>query len=203
MLMETARDHDVAIFVDEVQTFGRTTELFAFQAYGLEDLVEIVSIGKLSQVCATLFRAHLKPQAGLLSQTFTGSTSSIFGGIAIIEALLNGNYYGPSGHISKIHNYFAHKLEDIAARHKNLIKGPFGVGCMVAFTPYEGDTHQATKLAHALFENGVITFIAGSHPTRIRLLLPGGALRFEDIDIIATILEDTLLSQHEAKHVCD
>ncbi len=75
--MTLCRENHIAVCCDEVQTFGRLPKLFAFQYFGLEDLVDIVSIGKLSQVCATLFRKEFKPKAGLLSQTFTGSTSSL------------------------------------------------------------------------------------------------------------------------------
>ena len=79
-LIEILKDNNIAVFVDEVQTFGRTSRLFAFQHFGLEAHVDIVSIGKLSQVCATLFRAEYSPNPGLLSQTFIGSTSAIQAG---------------------------------------------------------------------------------------------------------------------------
>ena len=54
----------VAIFFDEVQTFGRTTRPFAFQHFGLDEFAEIVSIGKLSQVCATLFTPIISRSRG-------------------------------------------------------------------------------------------------------------------------------------------
>ena len=193
-LMQTAREHGIAVFVDEVQTFGRTPELFAYQYYGVQELVDIVSIGKLSQVCATLFRDTYNPHPGLLSQTFTGSTSSIRAGITIIDGLLTGNFFGPYGRIQQTHNYFAGKLQAMADRRPEAIQGPFGVGCMLAFTPYDGEPKRTAKLAHALFEAGVIAFIAGTAPTRLRFLLPAGAIRVEDMDIIAKIIEEVLCS---------
>ena len=45
-VMETLREHNVAVLVDEVQTFARTPELLAFQHYGLNDLVDIVWIAR-------------------------------------------------------------------------------------------------------------------------------------------------------------
>lgn len=192
-IMQILKEHHVTVFVDEVQTFGRTTELFAYQHFGLEEFVDVASIGKLSQVCATLFRASHKPQAGLLSQTFTGSTSSIRAGIALIEDLIHGGYYGPQGRIQKLHLHFTQKLREIANKYPQLIQGPFGIGCMIACTPYDGDTHRSTQFVHDLFEAGVIAFVAGSNPTRVRFLLPAGAIRFEDLDCIAAIVEDVLV----------
>ncbi|MCB1135939.1 MAG: aminotransferase class III-fold pyridoxal phosphate-dependent enzyme, partial [Chlamydiia bacterium] len=53
-LMDVLKEHGITIIDDEVQAFGRTSKLYAFQHFGLEDYVDIVTIGKLSQVCATL-----------------------------------------------------------------------------------------------------------------------------------------------------
>ena len=73
----SARPQKIAVVVDEVQTFGRTSRLFAFQHFGLEQFVDVVTTGKMLQVCATLFTDAMKPGPGLLSQTFTASTSAI------------------------------------------------------------------------------------------------------------------------------
>lgn len=199
-IINVLKEYEIAVFIDEIQTFARTPSLFAFQYFHLEDMVDIVSIGKVSQVCATLFRKEFKPQAGLLSQTFTGSTSAIQIGKAMMENLIKNNFYGVEGKIQSLHNYFTGKLSAIAEKHPGLIKGPFGLGSMVAFTPYKGESHKATHLVHELYEAGVITFIAGMHPTRVRLLLPVGAVSFEDLDIIANIIETTLLKGIEHVH---
>lgn len=54
-LMEILKENNVLIIADEVQTFGRTERLFCFQHFGLDEFVDIATIGKLSQSCATLF----------------------------------------------------------------------------------------------------------------------------------------------------
>src|SRR6185369_7682432 len=59
----------VAVHFDEIQTFGRTSELFAFQHFGLDEYVDIVTFGKLTQACGTLIRAEFRPKPGLISQT--------------------------------------------------------------------------------------------------------------------------------------
>lgn len=192
-LMDLLKKHNVLIFDDEVQAFGRTGSLFAFDYYGLNDYVDIVSVGKLSQTCATLFRKELNPKPGLLSQTFTSSTAAIRAGITIIKELLEGNYYGTHGKIEQLHHHFTGQLESLSKRYPDLIQGPFGVGAMVGFTPFGGDKDKATQFTQKLFENGVMSFIAGSDPTRVRFLMPVGCVSFEDIDTVCRIIEETLL----------
>lgn len=192
-IMAILKENQIAIFADEVQTFGRTPELFAFQYFNLQSYIDIASIGKLSQVCATFFTDEYKPKAGLLSQTFTGSTSAIKAALVILRGLIQGGYYGTEGKIQKLHHHFTKQLEDLSNRYPHLIQGPFGIGCMIAFTPYDGNTQKVTDFVHRLFDAGVLSFIAGSNPTRVRFLIPAGAVTFEDIDQAVKIIEHTLI----------
>jgi acetylornithine/N-succinyldiaminopimelate aminotransferase len=191
-LMTLLKEQHIAILADEVQTFGRTSRLFAFQHFELEPLVDIVTIGKLSQVCATLFRKEYRPRPGLLSQTFTGSTSAIHAGKILVEALLKENYYGEQGKNMQIFRHFSANLQKIAMRHPTYLKGPFGIGSMIVFTPFDGSSEKATQVAHALFDAGVLSFIAGGAPTRVRFLVPAGAVTSADIDTVSSILEEVL-----------
>jgi len=192
-LMELCRSLGIAVFADEVQTFGRLPKLFGYQYFELDEYVDLSAIGKLSQVCATLFTDAFKPRAGLLSQTFTGSTSAIRAALVMIRSLVNDHYFGKEGKIEKIHHHFVKHLQRMAGQHPGLIEGPFGIGAMVAFTPYGGDGDKVNHLMRVLFDAGIIGFVAGSHPTRVRFLLPAGAVTAEDIDAAAEILERVLL----------
>jgi 4-aminobutyrate aminotransferase-like enzyme len=196
-LMEILKQNNIAIFIDEIQTFGRTEELFAFQYFGLDDFVDVVTIGKLSQVCATLFKADYNPQPGLVSQTFTGGTAALFAGRVIIRELIEGGFFGPDGKIAQYHQYFVNRLEDIQKRHPTLIAGPFGLGAMIAFTPLDGNPKKVKQFIQELFEAGVISFYGGTDLTRVRFLIPVGALTFEDIDSVANIIEETLMRQNK------
>lgn len=192
-IMTLLKEQGIAIFDDEVQSFGRLPELFAFQYFGLEKFVDIVSIGKLSQVCATLYKTDYCPRPGLLSQTFTGSTSAIKASKAILTHLLHGGYFGAEGKIQRLHDYFVKKLASLSKKHPGLLSGPYGIGCMLAFTPFDGSAALTAKFVHALFDAGVIGFVAGSQPTRVRFLIPAGVLTFDDIDNAMAIIEYTLL----------
>jgi len=193
-IMQVLREHGVAVLVDEVQTFGRTPELFAFQHYGLDDLVDLVWVGKASQVCATLYKADYKPKPGLLSQTFTASASAVAAGRVILDELISGDYFGAQGKIAGLSTHFESRLEAIAERHPDRLTGPYGIGAMVACTPLGGDAKQVGAFVQRLFENGVIGFIAGANPTRARFLVPVGAVEAEDIDNVCAIIESTLVS---------
>lgn len=197
-LMEILKEHDITVMVDEIQTFGRTSELFAFSYYGLDDLVDVVTLGKLTQVCATLFAEDHKPGAGLLSQTFTSGTQALFAAKVIVTGLLKGGYFGPEGTIARLHDHFVERLKEIENRRPGMIEGPFGIGAMIAFTPFGGDAAMVRRLVHALFDAGVIAFYCGSHVSRVRFLIPVGAVTTDDIDDVARILEETLVQVAES-----
>jgi 4-aminobutyrate aminotransferase-like enzyme len=191
-LMELLKSEKIIVLVDEIQTFGRTPEPFAFQYFGLDDYVDLVTMGKLTQVCATLFRSELKPTPELVSQTFAASTSAIMAGRAILDHLLEGGYFGPEGKISRLHVDLKARLEDLAARHPGWLSGPFGIGSMVAFTPLDGSKETAKTVVQTLFEEGVVSFMAGDNPSRIRFLVPAGAISLEDVEAVVAILERSL-----------
>lgn len=184
-LMTICKEHHIAVFADEIQTFGRTDRLFAFQHFGLEHFIDILTVGKVSQVCATLFNQQYQPKPGLLSQTFIGSAVGLNAGAAIIRKLLHENYLARN---IEIQNRFAAHFDQM----QGLVSGPFGVGSMVAFTPLSGTYEITMKVLDALFQAGVITFIAGNHPFRVRMLIPTMVITDKDIDAVAAIIKRVL-----------
>lgn len=191
-LMNVLKDHNIPIFIDEIQTFGRTPQLFAYQHFKLDDFVDVVSIGKLSQVCATLFRSSLKPKAGLLSQTFTSSTIALQTSDWIIQHLQSDNFYGHEGKLVRLHARFEEHFKRLESQWPDRIRGPYGIGAMVIFTPFDGETQRVARFVQDLFQAGVISFVAGSHPTRVRFLIPAGVMTLEDVDSVMHIVEKVL-----------
>ncbi len=194
-LMETLRRRGVAVFIDEIQTFGRTTRWFAFQHFGLERYVDVVTIGKMTQACATLFTDALKPRPGLVSQTFTASTSAILAGAAILDRLAAGGFFGDDGRIARIHARFVDRFAAIAERHPARF-GPggygWGLGGMIAFEVDGGDLDATKQFLGRLFEAGVVAYYAGSSPARVRLLPPLGVVTDDDIDLACRLVERSL-----------
>jgi 4-aminobutyrate aminotransferase-like enzyme len=191
-LMDVLKDAGVAVMADEIQTFARCDEPFAFQHFGLDRYIDIATVGKITQVCATFFSDAYKPKPGLISQTFTGATASIFAALAMLRGMLDGGCFGPDGRITRVRARFVSHLEDIARRRPDLLRGPFGFGAMIAFMPLGGTGDDAKRFLHALFDAGVIAFVAGDSPARARMLPPVGAVTDGQIDDVCRIIEQIL-----------
>ena len=106
-IINEAKKAGMAVVADEVQTFGRTTRPFAFQHFELDEQVDIVTIGKILQVCATLYTEEYKPKPGLISQTFSGSTWAVHAAKTIIENLKADGNFGPDGKNQKLHQHLS------------------------------------------------------------------------------------------------
>lgn len=191
-LINVCKENNVSVLIDEVQTFARTHELFAFQYFKLDKLVDVVSVGKNSQVCATLFKDDHKPKPGLMSQTFTGSSSQIAASYYVIDQMVNGGYLGANGKIEKLHQRFKGNLEKLAGKYPDKVSGPYGIGAMVAMTVFKGDDVKSKAFTMRLFDNGVLSFMAGSAPTRVRFLMPIMATEENHVDEVCAIIEKTL-----------
>ena len=83
---------------------------------------DIITIGKLSQVCATIYRKELKPNAGIISQTFTSSTTAIESGYQIINYLIDNQHFGISGKNMVLGNYFNLLLKELTKEPKFSIR---------------------------------------------------------------------------------
>ena len=192
-LIKVCKENNISVFADEVQSFARTKELFAFQYFKLDKLVDVVAIGKNSQVCATLFTDDHKPKPGLMSQTFTGSAAQIAASHFVISSIVDGGYLGDNGKIEKLHKHFKENLEKLAKKHPKKLSGPYGIGVMVAMSVFGGDEAKSKAFTMKLFENGCLSFMAGGHPTaRVRFLLPAMVTENNHIDDVCALIDKTL-----------
>ena len=191
-LIEVAHENNIAVIADEVQTFCRTTRPYAFQHFGLDQDVDLVTIGKISQVCATLFTDEYAPKPGLISQTFTGSTWAIMAAHASVSGLIENGNFGPDGKNVRFNQYFSQGLQAIGEKYPGSISGPHGVGGMVAFTPFDGTPEIASELVKRLYHAGLMSFMAGGNPSRVRFLLPLGCIDESHIDLACQIIESVV-----------
>ncbi len=188
-LCRACRERGVLVIFDEVQTFSRLSRPFAFQHFGLDEYADIVTLGKITQVCATLFGAALKPKGPILSQTFTASTASIRCGLSVLDHLQSKGCFGDDGWNMRRHRYFRSRLEGIAAKYPGRLSGPYGEGMMIAFTPGDGSEETAKKVLTRLYDEGLMGFVAGSNPTRLRFLPPPGVTEESHIDLACDCIE--------------
>jgi 4-aminobutyrate aminotransferase-like enzyme len=197
-LMKLCKENGVAVWADEVQTFGRTTEMFAFEMLDLGEYIDVLTVGKSTQVCATLYTPEYNPKPGLLSGTFTGSTPEFAVGARVLEILRDSNLYGPDGLAARHHKAFRDKVEALKARHPDWFpEVPFaghagGVGGMMRFTPFGGEKEKIMKASKALFDEGVISFYNGHGPYHIRFLPPFPVMRSDDWPAIFEVVERAL-----------
>jgi acetylornithine aminotransferase len=188
-LCRICHKHHVLIIFDEVQTFSRLSQPFAFQHFGLEAFADIVTLGKVTQVCATLYGEQLKPKGPILSQTFTGASASIRSGLAVLDEFERCNCFGEDGWNMRRHQYFRSKLEKLATDNPGKISGPYGEGMMIAFTPGDGSAETAKSMLQRLYDLGLMGFLAGSNPNRIRFLPPPGITTEHHIDLACEIID--------------
>ncbi len=153
-ICKICHENNILVIFDEIQTFTRLSQPYAFQHFQLEAYADIVTIGKITQVCATLYREELKPKGPILSQTFTGATASILAGLAVLDELEAKNCFGKNGWNVQRAKYYAELMQDLAKRYPNKIAGPFGEGMMMAFQPGSGDGEEAKHAVYACMKLG-------------------------------------------------
>lgn len=195
-ICKICKAHNILVAFDEIQTFGRLSRPFAFQHFELDQYVDIVSLGKITQVCATLYGTKLKPKGPLLSQTFTGATASIRAGLAVLDTLEQEKCFvddaGNGSRNVERHEYFKGRLEALASKYPGKLTGPYGEGMMIAFTPGDGSAETAKNVLQKLYDLGLMGFLAGSDPNRIRFLPPPGITTEAHIDAACEIIEKAI-----------
>ena len=193
-LLELCREHQIAVWVDEIQTFGRSGFLFAFEALDIAPYIDICTIAKSLQVAATLWTSEYNPKPGLIGGTFAGTSSSLACALETLHLLTEGNFLGHKGRLLEIRQKFVEKLLHLS---KNSCRGLLqedvgGIGLMVGVTPFDGSKEKTMALLRQLFDNHLMAFSCGHDPYRLRFLLPA-VLQDEDIDQAIKILEKSLL----------
>ena len=186
-LMDVCKDHGIAVWDDEIQSFGRTEQMFAYELYDLGEYVDVFCVGKMTNACAALFTEEYNPQPGLLSGTFTGNTSDFTTGMALLDELDSGGYYGPDGRFAAHHKAFREQVRAIMNRHPEWFPEALfvsenigGIGGMMRFTPFGGEKQKIIDTCKACYEEGVVLFWCGHGPYHVRMLPPLPAMKLED-----------------------
>ncbi len=191
-LLELCKSKGIAVWADEVQTFARTGNLFAFETLGIGQYIDICTIAKTAQIGATLYSEEYNPKPGLIAGTFSGATSSLAVGIEILN-MLEEDYLGADGRILKIHKRFIDGFNELnTTTCAGKIQDAGGMGLMIAFTPFEGKKEQADSFLKKLYNNGVIAFPCGKDPVRARFLVPA-IIQDQEIDLALQVIEQTIL----------
>ncbi len=192
-MLEFCKERGIAVWVDEIQTFMRTGELFAFETLGLGKYVDICTVAKTLQTGAILYTDDYNPQPGLVAGTFSGGSAALAAGLESLKIITEEGYLGPSGRIMGIHREFVGMLNRLnETTCKGLLQDAGGMGLMIAVTPLDGGKDTVTKLLYTLFKNGLIAFSCGRDPYRLRFLIPA-IVQSKDIELAGKIIEKSIL----------
>ncbi|PIS12001.1 MAG: acetylornithine aminotransferase [Bdellovibrio sp. CG10_big_fil_rev_8_21_14_0_10_47_8] len=193
-VLDFCKEKKIAVWADEVQTFSRTGELFAFETLDIGSYIDLCTIAKTAQVGATLYTEEFNPKPGLIAGTFSGSTPALTAGMEILQILQEG-YLGPEGRIQQIHKKFIGMLNHLnETTCRGLLTDAGGMGLMIAVTPYQGKKEQVDALLKRMFQNGLIAFNCGKDPIRVRFLVPA-IIQDADIEVAKTIIEKSILEE--------
>jgi 4-aminobutyrate aminotransferase-like enzyme len=191
-MLEFCKSKGIPVWADEIQTFSRTGQFFAFETMGFGQYVDICTLAKTALNGATLYTEEYNPQPGLIAGTFAGATSALSAGLETLKILQDG-YMGPNGKIQKVHEKFLAMLNRLnTTTCKDLLRDAEGMGLMVAVTPLDGSKEKVAELLNVLFKNGLMIFNCGKGPFRLRFLLPA-ILTETDIELAGKILEKSIL----------
>ena len=194
-VFEEAKKVGLAIWVDEIQTFGRSGELFAYQKFNLNSYVDVVTIGKMLQACMVLFSDEYNPKPGLVAGTFSGSAAALRTGRRTVELLREQNFLGTGGRIEQLSNRFREKLLALSTGScKGVISEIRTIGGMIAFQPFSGMIDEVKAVLLELFDLGVIAFYCGHGPILVRMLPPLGAMTEAEVDQVCGLIEEAVLN---------
>lgn len=178
-LMKMCKANDIAVWDDEIQAFGRTTEMFAFETFDLGEYVDVFCVGKMSKACAAMFTEDYNPRPGLLSGTFLSSTVDFAVGLRLLEMLEDGGYYGEDGAFAKHQAAFREQSAALMQRHPEWFPRveyapdlATGIGGMMRLTPFGGQKEKIIAAAKAIYDEGAVTFWCGHGPYHLRMLPP-------------------------------
>jgi 4-aminobutyrate aminotransferase-like enzyme len=191
-LFEECRRAGIVVWADEVQTFGRTSELFATDMLGLAEYVDVITVGKVLQGSAVLLRKSFAPDPGLLSGTYSGATVAMAVGRRIIEKLTREGFLGPEGREKQLERLTRDHLARLSRSHPGVISEIDGVGAMMAFRIGDGSLENTRAFIRRCFDRGLVLYYGGHQPTCIRLFLPAGALTEAELEEAFAIMDGCL-----------
>jgi 4-aminobutyrate aminotransferase-like enzyme len=191
-LFEECRRAGIAIWIDEVQTFGRVSALFATDLLNLADYADVITVGKVFHGSALLFRKEFAPDPALISGTYSGATVPMAVARRIIEKLTSEPILGPDGREKQLEELTRNHLERLSHEKPGLISEVDGVGAMIAFRIGDGSLNSTREFIRRCFEAGLVLYYGGHEPACVRLFLPAGVLTEDELDEAFVIMQRCL-----------
>lgn len=179
-------EKDILLMFDEVQCgVGRLGTLFAYQTFGVVPDVLSTAKGIAGGVPCGLMMAKEKAAKAFVpgdhASTFGGNPLATAAGNVVVDELLGGLL----DNVKKQGNYLRQKLEEIASKHKELVKEVRGIGLMQGIELSEPTGEYIAKA----IDMGLLLVGAGKYIIRF---VPSLIVSEEDIDKAMDILDKAL-----------
>jgi acetylornithine aminotransferase len=191
-LFEECRRAGIPVWIDEVQTFARVSELFATDLLNLADYADVITVGKVFQGSALLFRRDFAPDPALISGTYSGATVPMAVARRIIEKLSSEKILGPEGRESRLEKLTRDHLERLSRAKPAIISEVDGVGAMIAFRIGDGALNSTREFIRRCFDAGLVLYYGGHAPACVRLFLPAGVLTEDELGEAFAIMQRCL-----------
>jgi 4-aminobutyrate aminotransferase-like enzyme len=180
-LFDECRRAGIAIWIDEVQTFARVSELFATDLLNLAEYADVITIGKVFHGSALLLRKEFAPDPALISGTYSGATVPMAVARRIIEKLTSEQIFGPDGREKQLEKLTRSHLERLSRAKPGLISEVDGVGAMIAFCIGDGSLNNTRDFIRRCFDAGLVLYYGGHEPACVRLFLPAAVLTEDEL----------------------
>lgn len=179
-------EKDILLMFDEVQCgVGRLGTLFAYQTYGIVPDVMSTAKGIAGGVPCGLMMAKEKVAEAFVpgdhASTFGGNPLAAAAGNVVVDELLGGLL----DNVKEQGAYLREKLEEFAAKHKDLVKEVRGIGLMQGMELTEPVSEYIAKA----IDMGLLLVGAGKYIIRF---VPSLIVSKEDIDKAVEILDKAL-----------
>jgi len=191
-LFDECRRAGIPLWIDEIQTFARVSELFATDLLNLADYADVITIGKVLQGSALLLREEFTPDPALISGTYSGATVSMAVARRIIEKLTSEQILGPEGRERRLERLTRQHLERLSPAKSGIISEVDGVGAIIAFRIGDGDLNSTREFIRRCFDAGLVLYYGGHQPACVRLFLPAGVLTDDELDEAFAIMKRCL-----------
>jgi 4-aminobutyrate aminotransferase-like enzyme len=191
-LFSIAKKEGIKIWADEIQTGGRMVNTFRYRDLDLGSYIDILTLGKMTQVCSTLFTHELNPKPGLLNQTYAGSSAVLGAAEASLDLLNDNKFYGKNKTLDKTTTALFKELKKISIKYPDKISSIRNFGGMFAFQYKDGSKEETLKYLNNLLDNGLVAFFCGHGPFLVRFLPPIPVLKQKHINEAIQIIEKTL-----------
>lgn len=188
-LREITLQHEVLFIVDEVQTGGGSTgKWWAYQHFGFEP--DVLCFGKKMQVCGIMASERVNEVESVfkvpsrINSTWGGSLVDMVRATRYLQVI---DEEGLVENAARQGERLLAKLQEVQARHPELVSDARGRGLMVAFAAPDGAARK--RLLTRMRELGLLALAAGQQSIRFR---PPLTVQPAEIDEAVQILEHAL-----------